>query len=42
MDKSAKGMLLIPKDDLPKHVLCFGIKTPTETLVVHKKDAKKW
>jgi hypothetical protein len=39
--KSIKSMLLIPSKELPKHVLCVGIKTPTETYVLHKEDAKK-
>lgn len=35
------AVLLIPDKTLPANVLCVGIKTPTQTIIKHKEDAKR-
>lgn len=33
-----KPIPLIPTKDLPNHVLCIGMKTKDQTVIVHKKE----
>jgi hypothetical protein len=41
--RSSASILLIPDKAgaLPKNVLCVGIKTPTETIMLHQEGANR-